>query len=49
MTKKNPYVDSPSVIEVVGWAALLAFFIWLLLFGFVYIIMGVQWLLTNFT
>lgn len=48
MSKKNPYIDEPSWMVIIGWAALLAAFIWLLLFGFVYIIIGVEWLLTTF-
>lgn len=49
MTKKNPYIEEPSKMEIIGWAALLAAFIWLLLFGFTYITRGVSWLITNFT
>ncbi len=49
MSRKNPYIDEPSWWVIIGWGALLAAFIWLLLFGFAYIIIGVQWLLTLFT
>jgi hypothetical protein len=41
--KKNRYHDSPSRLELIVWAILLGGFFWLLFFGFVLIIRGIEW------
>jgi hypothetical protein len=44
--KRNRYIDSPSIYEVIGWVALLGFFFWAMFWGLKYIILGVVWLVS---
>ena len=44
--KRNRYIDSPSIYEVMGWVALLGFFFWALIWGMKYLYLGVTWLVS---
>jgi len=42
--KKDPYVDAPSGLEVIGWIALLLAFFWGVVWGLKYFYLALVWL-----